>query len=256
MNKIHFSVDDTIGIFEDITKNKSYESIFNNPLLRSFYNLHEEYGLKLSLYCFYENGNKTFNLSMCTDRFSEEFNKNSGWLKLGFHGKNENSKYAKDMFGTLKRDYSLVTDELIRISSIDCIDTCPRLSYCTGDEEGIVALKNHVPGIEGLLCADDTRLEYYLPADKNEELIRTGKYKDEKNGLTFFLSEKRFELMPDLDEYLASKDFKSKITDNRHFEFFSHEYCFSKSPIGLQLTTLCKYAKTNGLEFSFPKESI
>ena len=49
----HFSVDDTINIFIDLT-NHSYDSIFENETLNFFRCMHEQYGGKVTFYCYYE----------------------------------------------------------------------------------------------------------------------------------------------------------------------------------------------------------
>ena len=58
---IHFSVDDTITIFENLTK-ENYNSCFEEPTLAFLKKLNEQYGLKVSMYCFFESASG-FNLS-------------------------------------------------------------------------------------------------------------------------------------------------------------------------------------------------
>lgn len=82
--QLHFSIDDTIKIFQDLTQNeKEYESIFENSILNFLWECHQKFGLKVSLYCYYEEGN--FDLSTVPDTYREEFLKNSDWLQFGFH---------------------------------------------------------------------------------------------------------------------------------------------------------------------------
>ena len=87
---IHFSVDDSIEIFRYLTENKC-RSIFENPVLRYFKELSDEYNFVVSMYCFYEKDG--FNLSMCSDKYKEEFAKNAFWLKFGFHALNDKANY-------------------------------------------------------------------------------------------------------------------------------------------------------------------
>ena len=82
--KIHFSVDDVIGCFENLTKNEGkYSSAFDEPFFAYIKFLHEKYNAKVSLYCFYEK--EGFSLAECTERFVDDFKASSGWLKFGFH---------------------------------------------------------------------------------------------------------------------------------------------------------------------------
>lgn len=82
--KIHFSVDDVIGCFENLTKNEGkYNSAFDEPFFAYIKFIHEKYNAKVSLYCFYEK--EGFSLAECTERFADDFKASSGWLKFGFH---------------------------------------------------------------------------------------------------------------------------------------------------------------------------
>lgn len=90
--KIHFSVDDVITSFENLTKNESkYKSAFDEPFLKYVKLLHDEFGVKTSLYCFYEKDG--FSLADCTDKFAADFSSSSDWLKFGFHALNSNYKF-------------------------------------------------------------------------------------------------------------------------------------------------------------------
>ena len=89
---IHFSIDDSNDIFADLTAHSDYyDSIFQNQKLRYVKDLHDKYGIVVSFYVFYswnvEKG--MFSLSECTNRFKDEFTENAGWLRFGFHAKDE-----------------------------------------------------------------------------------------------------------------------------------------------------------------------
>ena len=87
---IHFSVDDCIEIFRDITDN-DYKSIFESPYFSFFKLLHDKYDAHISLYTFVEyNG---FNISKVSKDYKYEFKNNANWLKIGFHSFNAESKY-------------------------------------------------------------------------------------------------------------------------------------------------------------------
>ena len=48
--------------------------------------LHEKTDGVITLYVFYEDGD--FNLSNMSNKYYEEFNENSNWLRFGFHSLN------------------------------------------------------------------------------------------------------------------------------------------------------------------------
>ena len=120
---IHFSVDDVIDCFEEIHKS-GYYSLFENAFFLDLRTLHEEIGLKVSLYCYYHNG--SFSLDQFGQGFLEEFRRNSNWLKLGVHA--FDSDVAKnDDWRYYYISYIRVMDELVRIAGEEAIDFCPRL---------------------------------------------------------------------------------------------------------------------------------
>lgn len=89
----HISIDDTINCFKDITnKENQYKSIFDNTTFAWFRELHDKYGVVISCYVFYEDGD--FSLEQCTRKFKQEFIDNSDWLRFGFHSANAETVYG------------------------------------------------------------------------------------------------------------------------------------------------------------------
>ena len=84
-----FTVDDNIRCLRELTAG-SYRSIFEHPYLGMYFGLHEKYGLKVQLNLFYKTDD--FDLSLMTDRYREEWQANSDWLKLSFHSEAETVK--------------------------------------------------------------------------------------------------------------------------------------------------------------------
>ncbi|WP_296025151.1 hypothetical protein [uncultured Treponema sp.] len=99
IQKIHFSVDDVINCFENLTRNeKKYTSAFDEPFFAYIKSLHEKYDAKVSLYCFYEK--EGFSLAECTERFADDFKASSSWLKFGFHSERPEKGNTFDGGGT------------------------------------------------------------------------------------------------------------------------------------------------------------
>ena len=64
-----FAVDDVIWCFENIWKNQdTYTSIFDDPFLALYKDLHEKYGTPVHMHIYYENDDGSFNLSMFPDK--------------------------------------------------------------------------------------------------------------------------------------------------------------------------------------------
>ena len=210
--KIHFSVDDVINSFENLTKNEAkYKSAFDEPFFKYIKSLHDEFGVKLSLYCFYEKDG--FSLMDCTDRFSADFSSASCWLKFGFHAVSSFDKF--DGGG-----YEMFVKQIERITgNIDCITQTVRLDCFEGNEESIQcnSFKRMLCGIKQLLCADSNeRNSYFLDDTQNQEVNRIEKIN--VDGLIFIKTDFRFD---------DTENFKTFFEENQNENeviVFTHEW--------------------------------
>lgn len=127
--KYRISSDDNILFLHDITQNKDiYTSIFDNPYLSVYKKAHDLFGAKVHLNLFYEfnqdsaqdyeKKRQNFDLSMMTDKFKNEWEKNSDWLKLSFHARSEypDKPYQFAVPATIISDYQAVRNEIIRFA--------------------------------------------------------------------------------------------------------------------------------------------
>lgn len=213
---LHFSVDDVIDCFEDIFVN-DYESIFENEFLADWKVLHNETGLKLSLFCYYHNN--TFSLDMFPDKYAHQFYNNSDWLRLGVHAFDYNVAKSDD-WRTYYISYIRVMEELMRICGKNtlAIDFFPRLDcyklpYMTWSK-----LRNYRWGPVGLLGNDKKGgNSYFLNSEQNRVL------RDQGNVIV----DDRFPICATtvrLDEisYISELDIKSPCI------CFTHEWLWKK----------------------------
>lgn len=255
---MHVSLDDFILAFEDITKNEGkYKSIFDNDTFSYLKDLHDKYGAVISCYSYYENDDASFNLSKCTNKFAKEFEENSDWLKFGFHTYNGSKNYEKTNSDEAKSDYDKVIGELLRITGNDkCIDRVVRLQNFAGNEESVQAMENTYDGIEGVLGADDKRRSYDLNDEDNSYLYRYDYYIDD-NGLDFFRTDLRMELIDDIDKELGKvkngSEYKNK---NDILIVFTHEWQLPNDEIKEKLEKCCKFANDNEYVFDYPMNRI
>ena len=160
IKQAHFSIDDFIYTFEDLSNNsEKYNTIFDNKLLKKLYQLHKKYNIKVTCYCYLENS--SFNLKNTTKKFSNDFSANSDWLKFGYHGVNSTTLFAKN-------SYNDFCKSIIDITGTDsCISTTIRLDRFRATEDELINLKHSKFPILELLCSDDERLNYFLSIDEN-----------------------------------------------------------------------------------------
>lgn len=233
---IHFSIDDTIAVFENLTKG-NYSSCFEEPTLSFLKKLNEKYGLKVSMYCFFES-ESGFCLSDATSKFKDEFRENHNWLRFGFHALNKKSKYTDYNEDGFISESEKVYDNLNRIVSPEAVIYDVRLGFAKGNLECVKAFKNRYPSFENLYGADDDRIEYYLTPEENDILLDKGSFYESKAGINIRLSELRLEKQEDLANYLKN------MPPREYYAFFTHEQCLSNENTGKRLIELCEYAET------------
>jgi len=85
----NFFIDDNVFFFDDIHRHR-FASIFDNFYLEGLKQAHERFGTRFTLNTFYHNWHHPeFDLSLFPDRYRAEFEANSDWLRLAFHGHSE-----------------------------------------------------------------------------------------------------------------------------------------------------------------------
>ena len=232
MNKIiNFSIDDCIEIFRDITIN-NYNSLFESDYFSFFKELHDKYDAKISLYSFVEY--KEFNIKNTTDKFKKEFINNCNWLKIGFHGFNENRRYNDKE--NIKKDYKLFLKYIKRFAgNLNIIDNFIRLHYFSGNLENMIKIKKF--GIKGLFTADDDRDNYYLKKNENIFLNKHNIYKDIKNEIFFIKTNFRIEKIENINETLKTIDINNNII------MFTHEQYLNNKNIRDKIIDIYEYSK-------------
>jgi hypothetical protein len=97
-------VDDVIWFLRDLARQRP-KSLFDNPYMRGFREIHDATGLKVQFNLFYRTdyfyGMDEFTLADMPDTYRREFLANADWIKFGFHALQEfpdypwvNSDYA------------------------------------------------------------------------------------------------------------------------------------------------------------------
>lgn len=228
---IQFSVDDSIEVFQYLTENNC-DSVFDHPALKYFKELNDEYDFKVSMYCFYEKDG--FNLSMCTDKYREEFEENAGWLNFGFHALNEITKYFDCDAKTFREDLMKVVNSLKAIVSEAAITYDVRLGFGQGNRDCIKAMKECFDEFQVLYGVDDKRIVYYLNQEENERYLAQNEFYDETIGITIKHCERRLESSTDFEE-------RVKLIEDEHIHpFFTHEICLKNAKVLDYIRKLCE----------------
>lgn len=194
--QIHFSVDDTLGCFIWLNRNrKTVKNIFDSTTFGFSKYMHEKYGVATSFYCMYTDGNNMLN--DVSVEFSEQFQKNKEWMKFGFHCYDSMSDYSVVSYEKIKSDYEKVVHELKRITGGgQCLTDTIRLHFFAGNDTVINCLKNN--GINQLLCADDDRGSYNLSIEQEKLLKKNGTLCDSHTHMNYLTTDVRLEKVNDI----------------------------------------------------------
>ena len=248
--KIHFSIDDFGTALADITVNKNkYNSIFENKTFALFKELHEKYGYVFSCYC-YTNGttHNQIDISTVTTKFKKEFEKCSNWIKFGFHGKDDDTKFTGSVgLGTFTNLVTKCHNAIKNFAGEKSLTTVIRTQnyLCTADK--IEKLRSDF-GLNGLMTPDgSSRGGYDLTADEITEL-------DNNNimyrNMYYFKTNIRLE---DEDEETLPEKLEL-YKDNFILGIFTHEYRLTDSNYATKmrnmLNMLGEYKLSNGYTFS------
>ncbi len=113
----NFYIDDHIFCFTDLAKQRPQRA-FDHFYFRGLKNIHNQFGTKFTLNCFYHNAHLEFLLKDMPDIWKSEFADNSEWLKFSFHSYSEfpDRPYCEASAEEFGRDWDLVQNEIIRFA--------------------------------------------------------------------------------------------------------------------------------------------
>ncbi len=251
---IHFSIDDSNDIFADLTAHSDYyDSIFQNQKLRYVKDLHDKYGIVVSFYVFYswnvEKG--MFSLSECTNRFKDEFTENAGWLRFGFHAKDELAYETLTVEEELKY-YNKTIDELLRITgSSECIDNYVRLDRFVATEDMLKEMADTENGIVGLLCSDDSERQSYALSKQEQEILWANDWYVDRNGLNYTPTDLRLENIGGIFDFFVNLN---ALLGQKQLIVFTHEWKLDDRKVRMYMHWISLIGKFNACRFAFPED--
>ena len=115
--RYNFYIDDHSFFWTDLAKERPQRA-FDHFYLGGLKKIHEKYGFKVTLNCFYRNDHFGGEMKDVPDVWKQEFIDNSDWLKLSFHSYSEfpDRPYVDSSYEDFAKDYDLVRDEIIRFA--------------------------------------------------------------------------------------------------------------------------------------------
>jgi hypothetical protein len=115
--RCNFYIDDNIFLFTELAKERPARA-FDHFYLKALKELHDKYGLKITLNTFYHNDHQEFLLKDMPDLWKSEFTDNSDWLKISLHAYSEfpDRPYAEASRKDFLRDYQMLKSEVERFA--------------------------------------------------------------------------------------------------------------------------------------------
>jgi len=115
--RCNFYIDDHSFFWTDLSKERPRRA-FDHFYLAGLKKIHEKYGLKIVLNCFYRNDHFGGELKDVPDTWKQEFIDNSDWLRMSFHAYSEfpDRPYVDASYEDFAHDYDLVKSEIVRFA--------------------------------------------------------------------------------------------------------------------------------------------
>ncbi|MGI6337056.1 MAG: hypothetical protein ACOXZM_08395 [Eubacteriales bacterium] len=118
--RYNFYIDDHSFVFTDIAREKP-KSAFDHFYFKALQDIHNRYGTKFTLNCFYRNDHDEFYLRDFPDTYKEEFRANADWLRFSFHSYSEfpDRPYLESGAEEFGHDYELIRSEIERFAGAE-----------------------------------------------------------------------------------------------------------------------------------------
>lgn len=185
--RYRLSLDDNIWFFQNITK-QGYASLFDDPYLRLMRSMHEKYGTKVHINCYYccpESGG--FNLTQFPDRYRGEWETASGWLRLSFHALMNlpDRPYIGAGYEQASGECEMVNREILRFAGPQSLSDYTTIHWCEGTADACRAFRaNGYRTLQAGKAGRDDPIRYYLDDDAYGAVVKYGYWRDEARDLS------------------------------------------------------------------------
>lgn len=269
------SVDDNIWWLAELTEG-NYASLFDHPYLAVYRRAHEQYGAKVRLNLFYAvSGDapharkyKDFNLSQMTDRYRDEFIRNSDWLHLAFHSRTEfpNKPYIASGYDEVAEDCRHIHQEICRFAGEETLEKSTTVHFGECSTPGRQALMDQgVRALMGYISLNKSgkpSVSYELTAEKVLETQRYGFWHDHADGMTYgkidvvlnlYSPEKITEL---LEREHQEHPLRGFVEIMIHEQYFYEDYGNYEPDYEERIMAGCKWCHEKGMKGMFFSDAL
>ena len=212
--RYHFFADDHSFFLTDLTRERPKRA-FDHFYLAFWKRMHEQFGNKIVLNCFYRNDHdeKKWTMAEMPDCYRDEFADNADWLRLAFHAYSEfpDRPYQNVGGDKLAADYDLVRREIerfagpatfaapqvihwgmCRASGLDALQKRGVKCLCGGFLDCSTGLEDSVSQEATSICD----IGFFLNLPESQYLKSHRLWHDFRRGLTYCFDGTCFNLLP------------------------------------------------------------
>lgn len=188
--RYRFSTDDNIWFLRDIARHAdTYRSIFENPYMAFWREMHEKYGTKIHFNIFYET--QGFNLSQMPDKFRSEWQANANWIRLSMHANanDPDRPYLHASAEQIRGDYRRIMREIERFAGKEVTSPVTTVHWCEAPREAIQALRQE--GVQVQVAYFESNHDglaaesLYVPVEQWRYLSKRDYWKDRQMDVIF-----------------------------------------------------------------------
>jgi hypothetical protein len=189
--RYRFSVDDNIEWLADLgAEPDRYASLFDHWYLAFWKRMHGDFGAKIHMNIYYQTVDGRFNLSMLPTKWRDEFERNSPWLHLSFHARQDQPPlpYQHAGYDELARDFEQVMGEIYRFAGEAVTSRETTVHWAAAPREACRALvERGVDILIGIFFVEREEIEtkYYLDDALARHIRGRDAWKDFSEGLLF-----------------------------------------------------------------------
>lgn len=260
------STDDNIRFLADIARNAArYRSIFDNPYLAFWREMHRKYGAKVHHNIYYET--EGFNLSQMPAAFRDEWRANADWMRLTFHARanDPDRPYLYASASEISADYRLVTREIRRFAGEELLSPVTTIHWGAITlaaaralrEEGIRVLVGYFEEREAL-----PRVSYYLFTPQWRHLLTRDYWKDLREDLVFVRHDLVIntvpleEIVPHLERVARDPHQAEVIELMIHEQYFYPDYIAYQPDFRQRVERAIRWASERGYRPVFYEEGF
>lgn len=268
IKRYRFSTDDNILFLKDLALNApKYGSIFDNDYLAFWREMHEKYGARIQFNIYYQT--EGFNLSQMPDKYKQEWEENSEWMRLTFHALQNDppNPYIGASYQMMMHDFSLVTGEIERFAGRRLLSPFTTVHWGEATLDACKALRdNGIKGLVGYFLVDPEIgkpiVSYYLDCDRTEYLTTHDYWKDTREDIFFIKHDLVINLLKPADiaptlNAIASNPHRSDLMEVMiHEQYFNRQYAYYEPDAKERVITALEWLKENGYRSVFYEEGF